>query len=191
MLTGLKLSLGFLLLFLNTGVIFAFFQGGWKISFFDRIKKNVSKYIRILFNNFCQIISTLACFRSFQCQNFHKDFFSSFGFLLHTSPIESILGWFLYFTIHFKTRSLILLARGSQFEYSAISRLLTTLEKKVLLQHYCYPQQSPLYLLMSFCLLILLYLIKISDNSFLKCFVITDIFLIKISEIVRFKFSQK
>ena len=36
-----------------------------------------------------------------------------------------------YFTIHFKTGSLILLARGSQFEYSATLRLLTMLEKKV------------------------------------------------------------
>ena len=40
-------------------------------------------------------------------------------------------GWFLYFTTHFKTRSLIFLARGSQFEYSAMLRLLTMLEKKV------------------------------------------------------------
>ena len=44
----------------------------------------------------------------------------SLGCLLHTSPVASMLGWFLYFTTHFKTGSLILLARGSQFEYSAI-----------------------------------------------------------------------
>ena len=48
-----------------------------------------------------------------------------------TSPIASMLAWFLYFTTHFETGSLILLARGTQFEYSAISRLLTILEKKV------------------------------------------------------------
>ena len=52
-------------------------------------------------------------------------------FLLQTSPIASMLRWFLYFTIHFKTGSLILLAKGSQFEYSSILRLLTILEKKV------------------------------------------------------------
>ena len=40
--------------------------------------------------------------------------------LLHTSPVASMLGWFLYFTTHFKTGSLILLARGSGFEYSTI-----------------------------------------------------------------------
>ena len=51
--------------------------------------------------------------------------------LLHASPIASMLGWFLYFTAHFKTGSLILLARGSQLEYSPILRLLTVLEKKV------------------------------------------------------------
>ena len=42
-----------------------------------------------------------------------------------------MLGWFLYFTIHFKTGSLILLAKGSQLEYPLILRLLTLLEKKV------------------------------------------------------------
>ena len=40
--------------------------------------------------------------------------------LLHTSPVASMLGWFLYFTTHFKIGSLILLARGSGFEYSTI-----------------------------------------------------------------------
>ena len=49
----------------------------------------------------------------------------SFGCLLHTSHITIMLGWFLYFTTHFKTGSLILLARGSQLEYSAMLRLLT------------------------------------------------------------------
>ena len=55
----------------------------------------------------------------------------SLGCLLNTSPIASMLGWFLYFTTHFKTGSLILLARGLQFEYSAMLMLLTMLEKKV------------------------------------------------------------
>ena len=40
--------------------------------------------------------------------------------LLHTSPVASMLGWFLYFTTHFKIGSLILLARCSGFEYSTI-----------------------------------------------------------------------
>ena len=46
------------------------------------------------------------------------------GCFLHTFFIASMLGWFLYFTTHFKTGSLILLAIGSQFEYFAILRLL-------------------------------------------------------------------
>ena len=55
----------------------------------------------------------------------------SLGCFLYTSPFASMLGWFLYFTTHFETESLILLARGSEFGYSAILRLLTMLEKKV------------------------------------------------------------
>ena len=43
--------------------------------------------------------------------------------LLHTSPIASMLGLFLYFTTYFKTGFLILLARDSQFEYSVTLRL--------------------------------------------------------------------
>ena len=53
------------------------------------------------------------------------------GCLLHTSSIASMLGWFLYFTIHFITGSLILLARGSLVGYSVILSLLTLLEEKV------------------------------------------------------------
>ena len=55
----------------------------------------------------------------------------SLRFLLQTFPVASMLGWILYFTIHFKTGSLILLAKGLQFEYPSIFRLLTILEKKV------------------------------------------------------------
>ena len=44
----------------------------------------------------------------------------SLGCLLHASPIVNMLGGFLYFTTHFKTGSLILLARHLQFEYSVI-----------------------------------------------------------------------
>ena len=42
------------------------------------------------------------------------------GWFLNTSPIARMLGWFLHFITHFKTVSLISLARGSQFKYSAI-----------------------------------------------------------------------
>ena len=55
----------------------------------------------------------------------------SLGCLLHDFPKAGMLGWFLYFTTHFKTGSLILLTRGPQFEYSALLRLLTMLKKKV------------------------------------------------------------
>ena len=46
-------------------------------------------------------------------------------FLFYTSPIASVLVWFLHFSIHFKTGSLILLAKGSQLECPSILRLLT------------------------------------------------------------------
>ena len=88
------------------------FWGVWKIRFSDRIiktcKKNVSRHIRILFDNFCRNISILACFRSFKISlrisclfTFEKEN-DSLGCLLHTSPIASMLGWFLYFTTHFE-----------------------------------------------------------------------------------------
>ena len=51
--------------------------------------------------------------------------------MLHTSHLASMLGLFLHLTNHFKTGSLIFLARGPQFEYSTILRLLTMLETKV------------------------------------------------------------
>ena len=50
---------------------------------------------------------------------------------MHTSPIASMLGWFLYLTTHFKTESLILLLRDPQLKHSAILRLLKMLEKEV------------------------------------------------------------
>ena len=56
----------------------------------------------------------------------------SLGCFLHISPIVNMLGWFLYFITLFKIGSLILLTRGSQFEYSALLKLLAMLEKKVL-----------------------------------------------------------
>ena len=42
-----------------------------------------------------------------------------------------MLGWFLYFTIDFKTESLINSETGSHLVYSGIFRLLTIFEKKV------------------------------------------------------------
>ena len=52
-------------------------------------------------------------------------------FLLHTSPILSMLGWLQYFTMNLLTGLLMLSEIGSQLAYSAIFRLLTILEKKV------------------------------------------------------------
>ena len=52
-------------------------------------------------------------------------------FLLHTSPILSMLRWLRYLTIDLITGSLILSEIGSQLAYSTILRLLTILEKKV------------------------------------------------------------
>ena len=42
-----------------------------------------------------------------------------------------MLGWFLYFKIAFKVASLVLLTKGSPFEYLEISRFCTILEKKL------------------------------------------------------------
>ena len=42
-----------------------------------------------------------------------------------------MLGWFLYFTIDFKTGLLIKSERGSHLVYSGIFRLLTIFEKEV------------------------------------------------------------
>ena len=118
------------------------FQGGWKIRFFDRIfktcKKGVSKYIRIFFDNFCRNIGI--SWYALEVSNFKiylriSSLFifenDSLGCLLHTSPIASMLGWFLYLTTHFKTESLILLLRDPQLKHSAILRLLKMLEKEV------------------------------------------------------------
>ena len=51
--------------------------------------------------------------------------------LLHTSPIMSMLRWFLYFIMDLKTESLSLSEIGSQWVYSAILTLLTILGKKL------------------------------------------------------------
>ena len=53
-------------------------------------------------------------------------------FLLYTSPILSMLWWLRYFTRDLITGSLVSSEIGSQLAYSAILRLLTILEKKVL-----------------------------------------------------------
>ena len=42
-----------------------------------------------------------------------------------------MLGWFLYFKIAIKVASLVLLTKGSPFEYLEISKFCTILEKKL------------------------------------------------------------
>ena len=71
--------------------------------------------------------SKLKISSSSACQKEKKEHF----FLLHTSPILSMLGWLRYFTEDLITGSLMLSQIGSQLTYSAILRLLTILEKKV------------------------------------------------------------
>ena len=95
---------------------------------------------------------------------------------LYTSPIASMLGWLLYFTTHFQTGLLALLARGSQFKYSALLRLLAMLEKKVLKKVCNFSS-----IIVTHNSLFFIYC------SFPKCFVIIGIFLIQISEIAWFK----
>ena len=51
--------------------------------------------------------------------------------MLHTSPILSMFGLFLYFTINLINGSLMLSEVGSQAAYSAVLRSLAILEKKV------------------------------------------------------------
>ena len=48
---------------------------------------------------------------------------------LHLLRIAIMLGWFLYFKIAFKVASLVLLTKGSSFEYLEISRFCTIFEK--------------------------------------------------------------
>ena len=50
----------------------------------------------------------------------------------HLLWIAIMLGWFLYFKTTFKVASLVLLTKGSSFEYHEISRFCTILEKKVI-----------------------------------------------------------
>ena len=69
-------------------------------------------------------ISSLATFENEKAACF---FFLS----LHTSPIVSMLGCFLYFTISLIMGSLILSEIGSLVTYSGILRLPTMFEKKV------------------------------------------------------------
>ena len=61
----------------------------------------------------------------------------SLRFLLQTSSIASMLGWFLYFTIYFKTESLILLAKGSQFEYSSMVKVTNNIRKESIQDFRC------------------------------------------------------
>ena len=123
------LSLEVLSPFLNVGVILAFFREDGKLDFSTdslklarRVSANISTFSLIIFvrisvswhalevSNF-KISLRISSLFIFEKEN------GSLGCLLHTSPIASMLGWFLYFTTHFKIGSLILLARGSQFEY--------------------------------------------------------------------------
>ena len=50
---------------------------------------------------------------------------------LHLLQIAIMLGWFLYLKIPLKVASLVLLTKGSPFEYLNISRFCTILEKKL------------------------------------------------------------
>ena len=143
MLTGLWLSLEFLSLFLNTGVIFAFFREDGKLHFSTeslnlarRMSANISAFSLIIFGGISvswhalEVSNFKISYRISSLFIFEKEN-GRLGCFFHTSPMASMLGWFLYFTTHFKIGSLILLARGPQFEYSAILMLLTMLEKKV------------------------------------------------------------
>ena len=143
MLTGLQLSLEFLSPFLNTGVMVAFFNMDGKLDFsIESLKFETKTLADISAFSLPIFVGISVSQQALEVSNFKMSprisslcVFDkekgSLRFLLQTSPIASMLGWFLNFNLHFKTRCLILLAKGSRLEYPSILRLLTILEKKV------------------------------------------------------------
>ena len=120
----------------------AFLKYGWKIGFFNTIAKfetrmlaNISAFCLTIFVGIsvsCQALEVSNFMMSLWILSlciFEKEK-GSLRFLLQTSSIASTLGWFLYFTIYFKTGSLILLAKGSQFEYSSMVKVTNNIRKE-------------------------------------------------------------
>ena len=120
-----------------------FFKCGWEIDFLMELFKfeirtfaNIFAFYLAIFVGLSVSWQALAGFNlkmslriSFPCI-FEKEE-GSFRFLFSSSSVASMLVWFLYFTRQFKTRSPILLAKRSQFEYHSILRLFIISEKKV------------------------------------------------------------
>ena len=127
----------------------AFLKYGWKIGFFNTIAKfetrmlaNISAFCLTIFVGIsvsCQALEVSNFMMSLWILSlciFEKEK-GSLRFLLQTSSIASVLGWFLYFTIYFKTESLILLAKGSQFEYSSMVKVTNNIRKESIQDFRC------------------------------------------------------
>ena len=143
MLTGLWFSFKFLSPFLKTGVIIACLRLDGKMEVAIELLKperrksdKISALSLTVFVEMC--VSWLTFMESklkisikisslSTCEKEKREYY----FLLHTSPILSMLGWSRYFTMSLITGSLMLSEIGSQLAYSAILRLLAILEKRV------------------------------------------------------------
>ena len=138
--TGLQLFLEFLSSFLNIGAKFSFFREDGKLDFSTgslklarRRSANISAFCLVIFIGFSLSRHALEVSNFkiyFRISSLRKGKWQSQMFFANTSLIESMMGWFLCFTTHFQTGLLILLGKGSQFEYSAI-KVTDNVRKKV------------------------------------------------------------
>ena len=103
----------------------------------EKITKNIAENIAVFFKTF---IRTSELCNALLTSRFKISFLTFFWstliklklpLSLHLFWIAILLGWFLYFKIAFKVGSLVLLTKGSSFEYLELSRFCTILEKKL------------------------------------------------------------
>ena len=84
----------------------------------------ISQLCDALFTSSFKIFSFSICFWSTSIK-------LKLSISLHLFWIAIMLEWFLYFKVAFKVASLVLLTKGSSFEYLEISRFFTILGKKL------------------------------------------------------------
>ena len=98
------------------------------LKFFNYSGGNVWFWSRYFLSSPC-ICSYISLFSTYENEK------ENFCDLLHASPIMSMLEWFLYLRMTFKTGSLMLITIGSKSLYSGILSLVTILEKKFKIQN--------------------------------------------------------
>ena len=98
------------------------------LKFFNYSGGNVWFWSRVFLSSPC-ICSYISLFSTYENEK------ENFCDLLHASPIMSMLEWFLYLRMTFKTGSLMLITIGSKSLYSGILSLVTILEKKFKIQN--------------------------------------------------------